>query len=213
MNSPPLDFDTSQDKELQQVWQEFACSQPSDPAEIARTIAHTVRQFDRKIFWRNFREYAAGGVVAIVFAGSAAFGYERIVPVPLIGLAAISFVMGYLWWKHHDLQPLDPTADARVYKAALLARYDRQIRLLRGVRYWYFLPLYVWILAATVVNALHRPPHLSPLAHAIMVAVSLVAVTAVFIWLARLNHRYASGRLAEAKKRAESLFFEPTTEK
>lgn len=211
MNSYPLDFDTSQDK-LRQVWQEITFSQPGDPAEIARTIAHTVRQFDRKSFWRNFREYAACGVMAIVFVGSAAFGYERIVPVPLIGLAAVSFVMGYLWWKHRDLKALDPSADASGYKAALLARYDRQIRLLRGARYWYFFPLYVWILAATVVNALHRPPRLSPLAHVITVAVSLVVVTAVFIWLARLNHRYASGRLAEAKKRAESLFSEPATE-
>lgn len=210
MNPHHPDFDTNLDKELQQVWQASIIPQPADPAEIARTIAGTVRQFDRKIFWRNFREYAAGGVMLIVFACSAAFGAGRI--VPLVGVVAVSFVLGYLWWKHRDLKPPDPSADASAYKAALLARYDRQIQLLRSVRYWYFLPLYVWILAATVANALHRPARLSPWAHAISLAASLGFVTALYVWLARLNERYAVRRLAEAKKQAESLLSEPAGE-
>jgi len=210
MNPHHPDFDTGLDNELQQVWQASSISQPADPAEIARTIAGAVHRFDRSIFWRNFREYAAGGVMLIVFAGSAALGHGRI--VPLVGVVAVSFVLGYMWWKHRNLKPLDPTADARAYKAALLARYDRQIQLLRSVRYWYFLPLYVWILAATVANALHRPAHLSPWAHAISLAASLGFVTALYVWLLRLNERHAVRRLAEAKKQAESLLLEPAGE-
>lgn len=190
------------------MWQDSTFPHLADPAEIAHNIAGTVRRFDRTIFWRNLREYAAGGLMLIVFGGSAAFGYERFVPVPLIGVIAVSFVLGYLWWKHRDPRPLDPSADARTYQAALLARYDRQIRLLSSVRYWYFLPLYLWILAATVANALHRPPHISPFAHATMVAICFGVVTAVFGWLARLNERYAVRHLTEAKKRAESLLSE-----
>jgi hypothetical protein len=212
MNPHDPGFDPNLDKELQQMWQESTFPQPADPAEIARTITRTVRQFDRSIFWRNSREYAAGGVMLIVFAGSAAFGHGRIVPLPLVGVGAVSFVLGYLWWKHRDLKPLDPSADARAYKAALLARYDRQIQLLRSVRYWYFLPLYLWILAATVANALHRPARLSPWAHAIFLAASLGFVTALYAWLLRLNERHAVRRLAEAKKQAESLLSEPTGE-
>ena len=212
MNAHGPDFGTNLDKELQQMWQESTFRQPADPAQIARTIAGTVHQFDRSIFWRNLREYAAGGVLLIVFAGSAVFGQGRIVLVPLIGVVAVSFVLGYLWWKHRNLKPLDPFADARAYQTALLARYDSQIQLLRGVRYWYFLPLYVWILAATVANALHRPARISAWAHAIMLAASLGFVTTLYIWLARLNERHTVRRLIEAKKQAESLLSEPAGE-
>jgi len=212
MNRHDPDFDTNLDKELQQMWQEGTFPQPADPAEIARTIAGIVHQFDRKIFWRNLREYAAGGLLLIVFSGSAAFGHGQIVPLSLIGLAAVLFVLVYLWWNHRNLQPLDPSGDVRAYKAALLARYDRQIQLLRTVRYWYFLPLYVWILAATVAGMLHRPARVSPWAHAIGLAASLGVVTALYVWLARLNELHAVRRLAEAKKQAESLLSEPVEE-
>lgn len=191
------------------MWQGSAFSQPADPAELARTIEQTIHQFDRSLFWRNSREYAGGGVMLLVFA-AAAFTHSRVVPVPLFGMAAVAFVLGYLWWKHRTDHSLDPTADAREYQAALLERFDRQIRLLRSVRYWYFLPLYLWVFAATAVNALHRPAHVSPWAHALGLSAGLVFVTIVFIWLARLNERYAASRLAAARKRTELLLAEPT---
>jgi hypothetical protein len=211
MNSPGPDFDSNLDKELQQMWQEEVFPQPAEPAQLARTIAVAVQQFDRKIFWRNLREYIAGGILLIVFLSSALVR-NRIVPVPWIGVAAVAFVLGYLWWKHRELKPLDATADARAYKAALLARYDRQIQLLRSVRFWYFLPLYVWIVAATLASALHRPARMSPWAHLISLAAALGFVTALYIWLAWLNERHAVRRLAEAKEQARSLLSEQTEE-
>jgi hypothetical protein len=54
--------------------------------------------------------------------------------------------MLYLWWKHRDLQPLDPMLDLAAYRQAALARYDGQIRLLQTVAYWYLLPLLVPVL-------------------------------------------------------------------
>jgi hypothetical protein len=200
------DIDPNFDKELQKMWQESTYSQPGDPSEVARRIADRVLQFDRNIFWRNLREYAAGWVMMIVFAYGAVFNHGRV--VSLIGLVAMSFVVACLWWQHRDLRPLDPSADARGYQAALLARFDRQIRLLRTARYWYFLPMYIWVLAATTVLALHRPPHLSPLAHAVGLAIGLGVVTATFAWLSRLNQRAAEGRLTEAKRQAEALLVE-----
>ncbi|GEM_PF-538231 len=211
MSSLGPDFETSLDKELQKVWQEDVFPQPADPAQLARTIAVAVQQFDRKILWRNLREYVAGGILLIFFL-SGALVPVRMVPVPWIGVVAVAFVLGYLWWKHRELKPLDPTADARAYKAALLARYDRQIQLLRSVRYWYFLPLYVWIVAATLASGLHRPARVSPLAHLISLAAALGFVTALYIWLARLNERHAVRRLAEAKEQANSLLSEQTND-
>ena len=206
MNPHDLNFDTNLDKEFKQMWQESAFPQPADASEIVRQIANTVQRFDRKIFWRNFREYAAGGIMLVVFAYGAAFDRGRI--VSMIGVAAMSFVLVYMWWKHRDIKPLDPSADARAYQTALVARFDRQVQLLRNARYWYFLPLYLLILAMTTTNAMHRPAQIPPWAHAIILAASLAFVTALFIWLARLNERHAVRLLTEAKKQVESLLSE-----
>lgn len=189
------------------MWQESTYPRPADTAELARTIKATIHQFDRSIFWRNARDYSAGGVTLMVFA-AAAVSHSPYVPLPLFGMAAVAFFLGYLGWKHRDVHDPDPLADARAYQAALLARFDRQVRLLRNARYWYFLPLYLWILGATVVNLLHRPARVSPWAHAVGLVAGLGIVTAVFIWLARFNERYAVRLISEAKKEAESLLSE-----
>ena len=206
MNAHDSDFNINLDQELKQMWQESAFQQPANPSEIARQMANTIQQFDRKISRRNFREYAAGGVMLLVFAYCAVFDHGRIVSI--IGVAAMSFVLSYMWWKHRDIKAPDPSADARAYQSALIARYDSQIRLLRNARYWYFLPIYVVILAMTAASAMHRPARVSPWTHAIVLAASLAFVTALYVWLARLNERHAVRALTEAKKQAESLLSE-----
>jgi hypothetical protein len=119
------------------VWQENTTA--ADPEKMARTIMTHIWRFDQKIFWRNAREYAAGIVLLVVFAGQLVLGRDRV--GGLVGISSVGFVMAYLWWKHRGLQPLDPTANAVAYKAALLARVDEQISLLRSMTYWYLLPL------------------------------------------------------------------------
>jgi hypothetical protein len=120
------------------VWQNNTPA-AADPEKVARAIMAQTWRFDQKIFWRNAREYAAGIVLLVVFAVQFGMGHDRI--GALIGIVAVGFVMAYLWWKHRDLRPLDPAADVASYRAALLARIDDQIRLLRSVPYWYLLPL------------------------------------------------------------------------
>jgi hypothetical protein len=126
--------------EWMRLWQGNTAITP-DPDRLARVIMSHVWRFDHKVFWRNFREYAAGIVLMVVFAGQVFLGRER--RTGAIGFVCVAFVMGYLWWKHRRLQPLDPSADVAAYRTALLGRYDDQIRLLRTVPYWYLLPLFV----------------------------------------------------------------------
>lgn len=42
-----------------------------------------------------------------------------------------------------------------------------------------------------------------------MLGVSLVVVTCLYLWFARLNERHAVRMMVEAKKRAEALLAEP----
>lgn len=129
------------DEELMRLWQGTNTS-PAESERLARELLTRVWRFDRMISRRNAREYIVGVGMIVFFAGMLLTGRDRVGAV--LGLLSVSFVLLRLWWKHRHLQPLDPAADVTEYKAALLARIDAQIRLLRGVPYWYLLPLSVW---------------------------------------------------------------------
>ena len=176
------------------VWQNNTPAD-ADPEKVARTIMAQTWKFDQKIFWRNAREYAAGVVLLVVFVGQLGFGRDRIGAT--VGIVSVAFVMVYLWWKHRGLQPLDPASDLAAYKAALVARYDDQIRLLRSVPYWYLLPLCVlplWIAS----NAWHRSP-----ASAV---VSLLIVFALYAGIGWLNVVAGARELRIARDKVESMF-------
>ena len=49
-----------QDKELMKMWQESRLP-PVDAGHLTEAIAERVKKFDRTVFWRNMREYVAGG--------------------------------------------------------------------------------------------------------------------------------------------------------
>ena len=105
--------------------------------------------------------------------------------------------MVYLWWKHRQLKPLDATADIATYRAALLQRYDDQIRLLRTMPYWYLAPLFVPTLAvAASVWQRSRGR-----------AWGLVAfVFALYVFIGWLNVRVGVRMLRTARAKIESTF-------
>jgi hypothetical protein len=178
------------------MWQgRMACVE--DPDRVARTIMAQVWRFDQTLFWRNAREYAAGLVLLIVFLGQLVIGDDRV--GALVGIGCVGFVLGYLWWKHRGLHPLDPALDAMAYKAALLARVDDQIRLLRSLTYWYLLPLSLPSLWQAV-----RVWDKSPWA----AVVSLAVVGALFVFLRWLNITAGVGALLAARANVESMLAE-----
>ncbi len=134
----------SDQERLIRMWQENPLPGPTDVEQMMREIASRAAKFDRRIRWRNLREYAAGMILMIYFFGLSFNSTARLIAVA--GLVAVSWVMFYLWWSSRQTPPLDPAADLKSYQAALLERYDRQIRLLSKVKYWYVLPLYLWML-------------------------------------------------------------------
>ena len=181
------------DDKWARMWQGHMTS-AQDSERVARTIMAQVWRFDQTLFWRNAREYAAGIVLLVVFLGQLVVGDDRI--GALVGIGSVGFVLGYLWWKHRGLQPLDPAADASAYKAALLARVDDQIRLLRSVTYWYLLPLSLPTLWKAMYVWDKRP----------WAAVLSLAVVVVFFAFVRwLNVRLGVGALLAPRATVESL--------
>lgn len=195
MSHPPYPVDD----DLVRLWQESLLP-ASDPERLARPLARlALRRFDHVISWRNAREYLA--IVAVVGFGVWRFiaGDDPLQAGALAGAAA--FVAVYLWFQHRQVPHLDPSATARAYQAALLARIDRQIALLGSARYWYLLPLYVPVLVQVVHTwqAGHRAA-----------AVSLLAVvTALYAGLAYVNERLAVGHLRNERARVASLYEDP----
>ena len=83
------------------------------------------------------------------------------------------------------------------YKAALLARLDEQIRLLRSVTYWYLLPLSL----PSLWQAVHVWDK-SPWA----AVVSLAVVVVLFAFLRWLNITAGVGALRATRANVESMF-------
>jgi hypothetical protein len=161
--------------ELMRLWQSQRHA-TGDAERAARDMMSRVWRFDQVILWRNFREYAAGLVLMVVFAGQFAVGRDRIGAT--IGSVSVGFVMAYLWWRHRGLQPLDPAADLAAYRRALVRRFDDQIQLLRTTPFWYLLPLFLPGLWLAVSGWSHSRW---------MVLLPLVVFVAIFAFIGWLN--------------------------
>jgi hypothetical protein len=186
--------DKEQEEELMHYWQECATADP-DSAQLIKELLAKVTRFDRTIFWRNFREYAAG-LVVLIWAGYYALKGHKPSMAMVLGVA---FVMTYLWWQHRKLKPLDPSANAIFYRKALVERFDDQIRLLSRVKYWYLLPLYLPIVWMSV----ERWPRYRWAA-----VVSLVIVTAAYGFIGWLNEKCAVRYLQKARANVKAMFEE-----
>jgi hypothetical protein len=183
-----------QEKDLMRMWQASTLSGTTDSLELARNIAARVERLDRKVFRRNVREYAAGAVVTAWLLWQSLDPSRR--PLAIAGMVAVAVVMIYLWRSHRSIPPLDPAADVKSYHAALLDRYDHQIRLLRRVKYWYMLPLYLWMVLVGV--AVPWPNAAGPAAYFLFITL----FAAFIVWL---NEGYGVRKLREARKEAESM--------
>jgi hypothetical protein len=183
----------SQDEEgLMHAWQQTAIG-GTDPARLASEIAAKVNRFDRMIRWRNLREYAGGTFLLI----SSGYGARHGSGPAVLTMIGASFVMGYLWWTHRRLRPLDSSTDARSYQTAMLKRYEDQIRLLSGIKYWYLLPLYIPLVWGTAERWSRNPRG---------ALIGLLLMTALFAFVGWLNESYAVRRLREARARTEQMF-------
>jgi len=182
------------DADLQACWQQTLVDAPDAERRVQELAAHVTR-FDRNIGWRNGLEYAAG-LVLVVWGGYRAMHGSR---QALSVVAGALFVMGYLWWTHRSVTPLDPSADARTYRDALLARIDFQIRLLGSVRYWYLLPLYVpgvWQMVELWPEKRWRA------------VLALLVVTIFFAGVAWLNEVLGVRKLTATRAAIETMFEE-----
>jgi len=190
-------FDENFDKELIQMWQENTFPSSGSPSDLSRQLSGMVKKFDHRIRWRNIIEYSAGVVVLIRSMFEIAFG-ERLLFAPLTGIAAVLFVMTYMWKQHRTTQPLDPGANASTYRTALLQRLDRQIRLLRSVRYWYVLPCWIFFVSVVTSDVLQGRRFVPSM-------MGFLSATALCVVVIRLNERVGLRKLEAERQRVLAI--------
>ncbi|MGH9719704.1 MAG: hypothetical protein ACRD8O_05790, partial [Bryobacteraceae bacterium] len=163
-----------------------------------RLLLEKTRRFDRRIHWRNVREYAAGAIALAAFLSKAiSLGPTRQGAPFFVCAFAVVFVLVYIWRSHRLFRAPDPTSDAQSSRSALLARYDHQIDLLRRARYWYVLPLFLGMMSfvvARLAQGFSRGPF--------EVAAGLTVMCLAIVWL---NEVHAVRTLRKERKQIESL--------
>jgi len=177
------------DDELILLWRQGTSGEP-DAGEVARLAARasTVR-FDRTIRWRNRLENIVGFAFLAFLAWRFATGDHDAVGFLTFALVA-SWII-FLRWYHRDIKLLDPSSDGRAYKAAMLARIDKQIRLLGRVR-WTGVPLALLnalVIAEFVWSNNAPPPGMTVVRWLTGIGLGLAIEAAIFLGIVWTNER------------------------
>jgi hypothetical protein len=189
--------------ELRELWG----SQPSAPRtngeELMRMVEAKTKMFDRKVRNRNLREIIAS-VIAMAVLGWTLVGSHD--PWKLAGGAIIELalvVIIYTLLRYGTAGPeLDPSGSVSEYTLGLLARFDRQIRLLKAAKYWYLLPMYVGLMVMTAGPVL-AGARTAALGARLIAALAGFTVFFGFVWW--LNEVYAVGKLRKGRARVEAM--------
>ncbi|WP_263418421.1 hypothetical protein [Terriglobus albidus] len=153
-----------------------------------------MRKFERRIFWRNVREYAAGAVVIAAFTR-----YEWKFHGLLVRLGSGLIIAGtlYVMYQLHRRASLRPApADMGLSPCIEFHRktLERQRDALQTIWSWYLLPFVPGLTVFVVGSILDRwAAHPENLEHLILNSLGPSAImAAVFLVAWRLNRRAAA---------------------
>jgi hypothetical protein len=183
--------------ELERLWQTQPVQTDIKGEEMRQIILRKTEKFDRTVRWRNLREVLASAVAGIVFGY---LTWKQANGIARLGSALITGTMAwiiYYFWRHGS-GPADPNPDqsAAAFQSALVSKIDHQIRLLRNVKFWYLLPMYVGLL---VFSAGGIRDHAATGSLSWRDAISPILCTLFFALIWWLNEGYAVNKLERWK--------------
>lgn len=176
--------------DMKNVWQ----SQPTEPPRIRPgEVRRKMNKFERRIFWRNVREYAAGLLVIAIFGY-----YEWRFDTLLVRLGSGMIIAGtlYVMYQLHRRASTRP-APADLGSSSCIEFHrkslERQRDALRAVWSWYLLP-FVPGLAILAIGSIasQRAAHQGSVGHLVIsILASQGIIPAVFFAIWILNRRAA----------------------
>lgn len=185
--------------EMLRLWRGQSEPGGPSPEEIVMEVRERARRFDRKLFWRDAAEVAAGLLFAALALGVAvqAPGWW-----PKLGafaaVAIIAWVLSRLLGaRRKGYQGVSESMALAERLAAEVDKVEAQIELLSSVRSWYLWPL-AWagtLWALSMVPALDLPLGPSVGALTFLLASCAVIFTAVGYVVEKANHRAVAEHL------------------
>ena len=120
-------------------------------------VQKKMQKFDRMIAWRNRLECIAAAAVAIFFTWTAVHAPNIVMKAGCLVVAGgAAWIIFYMLRYGSTGAAIDPSENLANYTQALVGRYDHQIRLLKSVKYWYLLPMYIGLLILSVGISMQR---------------------------------------------------------
>jgi len=181
-----MNGESSNDREMRELWQ----SQKTEGVRMSvEQIRLSAGKFQRRIEWRNAREYAAALVVV------AFFGFQFIRTgdaLTRLGFGLIIAGVCYVIWQLHARGSGRPLPeDMGLASSIEFQRHElkRQRDLLRSVWNWYLGPVIPGLAVLIAAFARTNPGHLK---HFELILTTYVLVIAgAFVGIAKLNERAA----------------------
>ena len=164
-------------------------------------VIERTRRFDRQIAVRNSIECIAAALVTGMFAW---FAWKAPNEIIRAGMAIVA--LSGIWIAFYILRygggpkPLDPGIDLSAYPRILRESYERQIRLLRRVKYWYLLPPYLGLVVGSVGLWFQLVSEGENLLARFASLLDLGVTTVVFAVVWMLNEHYGVRKLEQLKQ-------------
>lgn len=152
-------------------------------------IRHRAGKFQRRIWWRNAREYAAVAIVIVVFGY-----YCKWVPNAVARAGSVMIIAGalYVAYQLHRRASSEDLPAGGAFEPCLgfhRRALERQRDALANVWSWYLGPMIPGLALFLVGTGVAEP---IPLRYRVLAAVIRAAVVGTVFWLvAKLNHRAA----------------------
>lgn len=178
------------DDELRRLWQSNEPEKKMSNVISVSEIRERSSAFERKMRFRNIREYVAAAIVCVAFGWRAFHAHswlEAASCVELVG-AAIWITSALL---KGGAQDPGPNATLKQLLQFHRSQMDRQIKLLSRVLVWYLAPIGVGLVALLTADAMRLG------ATPILIG-TMIAFVAIFALIAILNKR-AAAKLEEKR--------------
>lgn len=142
--------------ELREIWTAEPGQERTDMNELLDQLKQRTHDFDRMIARCNLLMYPISGFLALVNLWIGLRAEDPLARAPRFWLAAFFiWTIVFLWRYARASKKPAPEETLSAYRQALAEKYDRQIRLLRALKYWYILPLWLGMMLVSAAYLRH----------------------------------------------------------
>jgi len=166
-------------------------------------IRRRAGRFQRRIWWRNAREYAAVAIVVVVFGY-----YCKLFPSPVMRAGSVMTIAGalYVAYQFHRRASSEAAPAAAEFEHCLgfhRRGLERQRDALESIWSWYLGPLIPGLAVFIAGTAITAP--IGPIRYRVLMAVVSSAAVGVAFWLVAQLNRSAARKLQTQIENLQAL--------